>query len=62
MSTLEMFKCRDCGVKYNCGEEQPEADMTSENDSALCKWCGEDEGFEADFLITEEKGQCEENV
>jgi len=54
MSTLEMFKCRDCGVKYNCGEEQPEADMTSENDSALCKWCGEDEGFEADFLITED--------
>jgi len=43
--TSEPFRCVACGIKYNCGEEQPEADMTSDSDTALCKWCGGDEGY-----------------
>jgi hypothetical protein len=42
----EEFRCRDCGLKFNCGEEQPEEDMTSDSDTALCKWCGGDEGYQ----------------
>lgn len=40
------FKCAECGLKYNCGEEQPERDMASDNDSSLCRWCGKDDGYE----------------
>lgn len=39
MNSNEPFRCRDCGIKYNCGEEQAEVDMTSNSDTSLCKWC-----------------------